>query len=89
MSVKSRSNMMIKTNMIWFPHQGVKLTPNLSKRDLCSKTQEQQVPQKAQGPGLNKPKSSNLIYGRKSGSVFLLRGTFVYQRRVDFISLSV
>lgn len=82
MSVKSRSDMMVKTNTIWFPHRGVELTPNPSKRDLCRITQEHRVPQKAQGRGLSQPKSSNLIYKRKSGNVFLPGSTFVYQRRV-------
>lgn len=79
MSVKSRSDMAIKTNMIWFPHQGVELTPNLSERDL---QQEHKVPQKALGLGPYQPKSSNLICKRKSGNVFLPGRIFVYQRRV-------
>lgn len=73
---------MIKTNMIRFPHEGVKLTPNPSERDLCAITQERRVPRKAQGLGLCQPNSSNLISKIKSGSVFLPGRTFMYEKRV-------
>ena len=82
MSVKSRSDIMIKTNMIWFPHRGVKLTANPSKRDLCSITLQDRMPRRAQGLSLYQPNSSNLIYKRKSGNVFLAGRAFVYQSRV-------
>lgn len=82
MSVKFRSDMMIKTNMILFPQRGVKLNPNLSRRDLRSITQEHTMPRRAQGLGLYQPNSSNLIYKRKSGNVLLPGRTFVYQSSV-------
>lgn len=82
MSVKSRSDMVIKTNMIWFPRRGLELIPDPSHCALCSITQEHKVPQKAQGLGLYQSKSSNLIYNVKSGNVFLPGSTFVYQSRV-------
>lgn len=81
--------MMIETNMIWFPNRGVKLTPNPSKRDLCRITQEHRVPQKAQGLGLYQPKSSNLIYKRKSGNVFLPGKDICISEEGYFISLSL
>lgn len=81
MSVKSRSDMMIKTNMIQFPHWGVRLTPNPSKCDLSCITQEQSAP-KGPGPWPVPAKSCNLIYKGKSGSVFLPGRTFVYHRGV-------
>ncbi len=77
LSVKSRSDMLIKTIMIWFPHQGVELNLNPSKHHLCSTTQEHKVPQKAQGFDLYQPNSCNLISKKKSGNVFLEGSRFV------------
>lgn len=82
MSVKSRSDMVIKTNMMWFPRWGLELILNPSRCCLCSITQERKVPQKAQGLGLYESKPSNLIYKIKSGNVLLPGSTFVYQSRV-------
>lgn len=73
MSVKSRSDMTIKTNIIWFPHRGVRLTPNPSKHDLSSTREKQRLPRKAKGLGTYKSKSSNQIYKRKSGNVYFPR----------------
>lgn len=88
MSVRSRSDMVIKTNMIWFPRWGLELILNPSRCCLCSITQEHKVPQKAQGLGLYESKPSNLIYKIKSGNVLLPGSTFVYQSRVTFILCS-
>lgn len=52
MSVKSRSDMMIKINKIWFLHLGIKLTPNPSERDLHGATQEHIVPPEGPRPWL-------------------------------------